>query len=160
MFIAARGLIYAGFFVLLWSWLAFTVHRYDASLPLAIPGWLQPVGLAIAVLGGLTAVSCIVLFVSRGRGTPAPFDPPRVFVATGPYRFVRNPMYLGAGGIIAGAGLMLGSPAIVLLAVVFCIAAHVSRILRPGAEGGRAETLQWTHEACPGTRFTNSFEFD
>src|SRR5262249_46455685 len=63
-------------------------------------------------------------FTFRGRGTPAPFDAPRVFVASGPYRFVRNPMYLGAAGVIAGAGLFLGSPAILLLAVGFLLLAH------------------------------------
>ena len=39
---------------------------------------------------------CIGTFVTKGQGTPAPFDPPREFVASGPYRYVRNPMYIGA----------------------------------------------------------------
>jgi len=38
-----------------------------------------------------------------GKGTPAPFDPPRKLVIRGPYRFVRNPMYIGAGMTLAGA---------------------------------------------------------
>jgi protein-S-isoprenylcysteine O-methyltransferase Ste14 len=46
-------------------------------------------------------------FVVRGRGTPAPFDPPRQFVATGPYRYVRNPMYVGAMLIFGGLSLYL-----------------------------------------------------
>jgi hypothetical protein len=37
-----------------------------------------------------------------GKGTPAPFDPPRKLVIRGPYRFVRNPMYVDGGMILAG----------------------------------------------------------
>ncbi len=66
-----------------------------------------------------------VTFVTKGQGTPAPFDPPVEFVAVGPYRYLRNPMYLGALCVIAGVGLVLKSPAIVLLAPVFGLAAHL-----------------------------------
>jgi protein-S-isoprenylcysteine O-methyltransferase Ste14 len=41
-------------------------------------------------------------FVFRGSGTPAPIDPPKILVAEGLYRFVRNPMYLGALLILLG----------------------------------------------------------
>jgi len=44
-----------------------------------------------------------------GKGTPAPFDPPRRLVVRGPYRFVRNPMYIGAALALAGAALFYGS---------------------------------------------------
>ena len=125
MFLVARGLIYASSFALLWYWLALAVRRYDPALPLAIPDWLRPIGLAIAIIGGLVAAICITVFITRGKGTPAPFDAPEVFVATGPYRFVRNPMYLGAMGIMAGFGLMLRSPAILLLALAFFFIAHI-----------------------------------
>ena len=39
---------------------------------------------------------------------PAPFDPPRRLVIRGPYRFVRNSMYIGAGMTLAGAALFYG----------------------------------------------------
>src|SRR5262245_44917432 len=123
-FTALRSALYASGFVLLWSWVAVTVRRFDPQLPVRLPEWLQPLGLAIAGLGGLLALSCVTEFTFRGRGTPAPFDAPRVFVASGPYRFVRNPMYLGAAGVIAGAGLFLRSPAILLLTVGFLLLAH------------------------------------
>jgi len=41
----------------------------------------------------------------RGEGTPAPFDTPRKFVATGPYQFVRNPMYEEVLTVLFGFGL-------------------------------------------------------
>ena len=34
-------------------------------------------------------------FKSKGNGTPAPWAPPKNFVVTGPYQYVRNPMISG-----------------------------------------------------------------
>jgi protein-S-isoprenylcysteine O-methyltransferase Ste14 len=129
IFVALRGVLYASLFVLLWSWLAISVQRYDRSLPFVIPGWLRPLGFVIAILGALVALWCIATFVTRGQGTPAPFDPPRVFVATGPYRFVRNPMYIGGFGVIVGAALIMGSPAMLLLALAFLAITHAFVLL-------------------------------
>jgi protein-S-isoprenylcysteine O-methyltransferase Ste14 len=47
-------------------------------------------------------------FVSEGRGTPAPVAPTTKLVVGGLYRWVRNPMYLAVGAIIAGQALLLG----------------------------------------------------
>ncbi len=52
-------------------------------------------GMALLIVGVLLFASSLFYFWSRGRGTLAPWDPPRCFVAEGPYRFVRNPMISG-----------------------------------------------------------------
>lgn len=127
--VAARGLVYSTAFVGLWGWLALTVRRYDGSIALEIPVWLWPVGLALVIAGGLFAAWCIATFLTLGRGTPAPFDPPRAFVAVGPYRFVRNPMYVGGLAVLAGSGLLLRSPAILALSVVALFLAHLLVVL-------------------------------
>jgi len=72
-------------------------------------GLTQVLGLAVVVVGGAVALWCILTFVFVGKGTPAPFDPPRRLVVRGPYRFVRNPMYIGAALALAGAALFYGS---------------------------------------------------
>jgi protein-S-isoprenylcysteine O-methyltransferase Ste14 len=120
-----RAALYSSGFVLLWAWLAASVQRLDARLPFSIPAWARPLGLALGLTGALLALWCITTFVARGRGTPAPFDPPREFVAAGPYRYVRNPMYIGAFGVILGAGLALRSLSIVGLAVLFLLFVHL-----------------------------------
>ena len=120
-----RGLVWSAAFVWLWSWLAIVARRYDASLPVILPAWLRPLGFVVAGAGLLLAGACIATFVTRGRGTPAPFDPPREFVASGPYRYVRNPMYVGAAAAILGGGLAVSSPAIVLLAFAFLLTMHL-----------------------------------
>jgi protein-S-isoprenylcysteine O-methyltransferase Ste14 len=88
-------------------------------------GSVQAVGLVLVVLGGALALWCILTFALIGKGTPAPFDPPRKLVAAGPYRWVRNPMYVGAGTTLAGAALFYQSAALVAFAAGFFLAAHL-----------------------------------
>ncbi|MBI4480897.1 MAG: phosphatidylethanolamine N-methyltransferase family protein [Acidobacteria bacterium] len=128
-FTILRGVAYAAAFVWLWTWLAISVRSLDTQIPVSLPMWLRPPGLVLALAGALLAGSCIATFVTKGRGTPAPFDPPREFVVSGPYRYVRNPMYVGATAVLLGAGLTLSSPAIVLLALVFLLIVHLFVVL-------------------------------
>jgi protein-S-isoprenylcysteine O-methyltransferase Ste14 len=79
-----------------------------------VPGWLAfPLwGIAAAMM-----VWCFLDFTFRGRGTPAPTDPPKELVAAGLYRFVRNPMYVS--GILALAGWAFWSPSLPLILAPF-----------------------------------------
>lgn len=128
-FTVLRGLVYSAAFVWLWAWLAVLVEPFDERLPVTLPVWLRPLGFVVAFAGALFAGACIATFVTKGRGTPAPFDPPREFVVSGPYRWVRNPMYVGATAVLLGAGLAVSSPAIVLLALGFLALMHLFVVL-------------------------------
>ena len=75
---------------------------------LVAPGPLHVSGAIVLILGASLALWCVLLFAVVGRGTPLPFDPPRL-VVRGPYRLVRNPMALGVGSVVAGAGLLYES---------------------------------------------------
>ena len=80
------------------------------------------------VLGGFgaaIALWCIYTFALVGKGTPAPFDPPRRLVTQGPYRFVRNPMYLGAIAALGGGALFYHSFFILIYAGLFFAATHL-----------------------------------
>lgn len=123
--IALRGVFYATCFTALWTGLALLARSFDDDLPVTLPAAIRPFGAAIAVAGAALGIWCLATFIGRGRGTPAPFDPPRVFVASGPYRVVRNPMYIGGVGVVMGAGLIVGSPSILLLGGVGAILAHI-----------------------------------
>src|SRR5262245_58627126 len=114
LFITLRSIVYALMFIGFWSWLAFIVQRYDSRFAVIPPLWLRPIGWIMIGVGLTVACLCVSVFTVRGEGTPAPFDPPQKFVANGPYRYVRNPMYLGALCALAGAGLILQSVSILL----------------------------------------------
>jgi protein-S-isoprenylcysteine O-methyltransferase Ste14 len=129
LFAALRSLVWGAGFVGIWVWLAFAVEPLDARIPFTISGWLRPVGWPLIAGGIALDLWCIAHFVLRGRGTPAPFDPPREFVATGPFRYVRNPMYLGAAATILGFGLAVPSPAVVLLSGAVLLWAHLFVVL-------------------------------
>ena len=131
-----RTVIYMTGFVLLWGWLALMVRRLDATLGVVQWGPATALGLALMVVGAGVASLCGVVFAARGKGTPALFDPPREFVATGPYRFVRNPMYVGGLLLLGGFGLALRSRSVLLLTVFGAVLAHLFVVLveEPGLE--------------------------
>jgi protein-S-isoprenylcysteine O-methyltransferase Ste14 len=72
-------------------------------------GFLELTGIVLGAAGGALALWCILAFAVIGKGTPAPFDPPRRLVIRGPYRYLRNPMYLGAALALLGAALFYRS---------------------------------------------------
>ncbi len=93
-------------------------------------------GVFPVLLGIALYFRCALDFAFNGRGTPAPTDPPVVLVASGPYRYTRNPMYIGILAIIAGELLIYADRALLyyllLLAAVFhtFVVAYEERVLR------------------------------
>jgi protein-S-isoprenylcysteine O-methyltransferase Ste14 len=107
--------------VLVPVWIA---QRYGVALtlgPSAGPVLLQVAGLALLGLGLVLFVASVWRFATDGKGTLAPWDPPQVFVARGPYQFVRNPMISGVILILFGEALALLSPPHGVWAVCFLI---------------------------------------
>ncbi|MFN2492291.1 MAG: isoprenylcysteine carboxylmethyltransferase family protein [Pyrinomonadaceae bacterium] len=123
-FLALRALTYMIAFVLLFGWIALGVRAYDHRFGIVLPASLQSFALVLMALGGMLVMACGAVFVITGRGTPAPFDPPREFVALGPYRYVRNPIYIGGFVLIMGFGLYQRSVAILLLSLLLLFLTH------------------------------------
>lgn len=130
MFVLARTITYATLFI------AFVLVYLPARV-LAWAGVSRPTGqgaalmagLAIAALGAALALWCVFTFAFVGRGTPAPFDPPRLLVERGPYRLLRNPMYAGATLALAGAALVYRSLALLAFCAGFLAACHAFVLL-------------------------------
>jgi protein-S-isoprenylcysteine O-methyltransferase Ste14 len=81
------------------------------------PGSLRYLGLLPIIVGAVAECWCARDFAIKGRGTPAPFDPPKELVARGLYRRVRNPMYVGVMTILAGESLFFASRTLVVYAL-------------------------------------------
>jgi protein-S-isoprenylcysteine O-methyltransferase Ste14 len=99
-------------------------------------GRLRVVGMIPIVLGLGLLFWCVRDFITHGRGTPNPLEPPRFLVARGPYRVVRNPMYLSMGLVLAGEALWLGSFALLgyLAAIMAMLHAFVVIYEEPALE--------------------------
>ena len=93
--------------VLVPLWLA---RRYGIALGIG-SGLTQVLpqvgGLCLLAVGGLLFFASVRRFVTEGRGTLAPWDPPRYLVVRGPYHYVRNPMISGVVFVLFGEALSL-----------------------------------------------------
>src|SRR5438270_6911049 len=125
-FILARPVTYGALFVgVLLIYLPRTVLSRSGMVPPSSTGALQIVGMSVGACGAALALWCIGTFAFVGRGTAAPFDPPRRLVVRGPYRMVRNPMYLGAALALAGAALFYQSWALLAYCAAFALVTHL-----------------------------------
>src|ERR1700749_592713 len=64
----------------------------------------------VIAAGAALYVLCVWTFAAVGAGTPGPWDAPRRVVARGPYRWVRNPIYLAALLVVLGEAWLFTSP--------------------------------------------------
>ena len=99
-------------------------------------GWTGAAGGLLLVCGAVLYLRCAWDFAVRGRGTPAPVDPPRELVVSGPYRYVRNPIYLGVLSMVVGeaalyrASVLLGYAGALLLAFHLFVVTYEEPTLR------------------------------
>jgi len=80
---------------------------------------------ALIAAGLLLYVSCVWVFGAAGGGTPGVWDAPRRVVAVGPYRWVRNPIYIGALLIVTGEAWLFLSVHLLLYAAALAVAFHL-----------------------------------
>jgi protein-S-isoprenylcysteine O-methyltransferase Ste14 len=85
------------------------LRRFDATAAGAV--WPA---LVVVAAGAALYLWCVWMFAVIGNGTPGPWDAPQHVVATGPYLWVRNPIYLSALLVVVGeAWLFLSLPLLV-----------------------------------------------
>ena len=75
--------------------------------------------------GALLMVWCWYEFAARGRGTPMPLDAPRRLVVAGPYRYVRNPMYVAGVLVLLGQAALYGAASLLWYAAAFALVTHL-----------------------------------
>src|SRR6267142_3383038 len=120
------------------GWLTGYLRPIDASLGLELPAFVRFPGVVAVVAGGALVVACGVMLRRRGIGTLGGEEwfMPREFVATGPFRFVRNPMSLGGVILMVGIALWHRSTLALGLAASLFVLFHavVVYVEEPGLE--------------------------
>jgi len=92
-------------------------------------GFFVYFALPLWVIGGIILLWSFWNFLFQGGGTPAPVDPPKELVATGFYRYVRNPMYVGVLLIVIGHFLWFQTIWLLAYTVIVFLAFHSFVIL-------------------------------
>lgn len=110
-----------GFFILAPGMVAGAIPLIFLQMgPRSDLGFFSYLALPFWVFGLVILLWCFWDFLVKGRGTPAPVDPPKHLVVNGLYRFLRNPMYVGVLMLIFGHFLWLGFLSLLIYAgVVF-----------------------------------------
>jgi protein-S-isoprenylcysteine O-methyltransferase Ste14 len=107
--LAARSLLWAlllpGLFAGYIPWRYFGLRSVELALHQP-HHWIALLSIAV---GTVFLAWCIIEFARSGRGTLSPVDPPLSLVVRGPYRYVRNPMYLSVTLIVLGEALLTRS---------------------------------------------------
>jgi protein-S-isoprenylcysteine O-methyltransferase Ste14 len=99
------------------------VVAFVVPLWLLTPHWgnLNWPGSSIVSLGIIVLLACVREFYRAGKGTLAPWSPPKHLVTSGLYRFSRNPMYVGVVVILMGWALAFRSRAHIIYALVVSV---------------------------------------
>lgn len=86
---------------------------------------VHPAGYVLVGGGLALLVWCVRDFYVAGKGTLAPWDPPRSLVVVGLYRWSRNPMYVAVTLILLGWAVAYASRALLIYALIVMIAFHL-----------------------------------
>ena len=115
-------------FLVLPGVIAFLVPAIYLSLSPPRPS-ASAIGSALWIAGGVILAWCVRAFYVDGKGTLAPWSPPRHLVRHGLYRFTRNPMYVGVLFVLTGWALAYRSLALAAYATLVAVGFHLRVVL-------------------------------
>ena len=101
--------------------LAWALARYTPEFAFALPGRL-PIAALLVLLGFALEMAGIIVF-RKARTTVNPLSPDKAtsIVQAGPYKFTRNPMYVGMAIFLLAYCVYLANPLSVLPVVAFVV---------------------------------------
>jgi len=120
--------------------------------PPVVPWPWRWAGLLPLAAGAVVAVAALLHFHAH-RTTHNPFGLPTALVTTGPYRFSRNPMYVGLVACLLGVGVLRGTwPFLAVAPVLFVVLraafvpyeeARMERLFGAEYVAWKARTRRW-----------------
>jgi protein-S-isoprenylcysteine O-methyltransferase Ste14 len=86
-------------------------------------------GVVLFAVGVVVLLRCVRDFYVAGKGTLAPWDPPRRLVTVGLYRYTRNPMYVGVLLILIGWSATFRLRSLVIYTIAVATLFHLRVLL-------------------------------
>jgi protein-S-isoprenylcysteine O-methyltransferase Ste14 len=123
--------------VLIVGWAVLRLRFFDGVFGVTLPQWVKPVGVLLLAIGGLVVLLCGALLRTPGVL-------PMEFVVTGPFRYTRNPMSLGAVTMACGLALFCRSISILIFAGILFLGFHAVVVFleEPGLEKRYGESYR------------------
>jgi protein-S-isoprenylcysteine O-methyltransferase Ste14 len=118
LFFVATPLVLAGF-------VPWWITHWEFGQPFFGYALTRAIGIMLIVAGVPGLVDSFARFALQGLGTPAPIAPTRKLVATGLYRYVRNPMYVAVVVVILGQALLFSDWRLLSYAALFWLICHI-----------------------------------
>ena len=75
----------------------------------------------ILILSGISLVFVSLRFMRKMKTTFIPDGTPEVLISSGPFKFSRNPIYLGMLTVLVGVAFLMSSLSAIIIAFVFGI---------------------------------------
>ena len=97
--------------------------------PVPVGRAISGVGGLILLMAGLGLIASARIHFTRTGQSPIPWKPTPSLILKGPYRYTRNPMYVGVTLIEVGLGLALNNLWIALFAVPVLLTVHFIAVL-------------------------------
>jgi protein-S-isoprenylcysteine O-methyltransferase Ste14 len=95
------------------------------------------------IMGFTILARCTYDFYQTGKGTLAPWSPPRHLVTVGMYRYSRNPMYVGVLMMLGGWAACFWSPVLATYAIFMLVGFHLRIVLGEEPWLARTHGKQW-----------------
>lgn len=115
-----------------------------------VPWLLRPagadfraIGIPVVVVGTILLLWCVRDFYVAGRGTLAPWSPPKHLVTVGLYRLSRNPMYVAVCMILVGFALGYCAAGLWIYAAVVALAFHMRVVVFEEPWLARTFGMKW-----------------
>lgn len=108
-------------------------YLVPSDLPFAAPVWTRSAGGAAGIAAGVLLIGWAFWLFRRAGTEVDPYRPTSAIVSSGPYRYSRNPIYVGLVLVYAGLAALFGGPWCWLLLPVAIAVLHFGVIRREEA---------------------------